>query len=271
MRYAEASEPRQMIYHVDAFTETPFAGNPAGVCILKEDRSSEWMQAVAREINLSETAFMRAEPDDKLRLRWFTPQTEVALCGHATLATAHILFSDGLFVPGEEITFQTLSGELRATKKDGWLTVDLPARPVTPAQAPFDIAAALGGPVGQILANEHDSWLVEMANEAQLRALTPDFAAMRGVHGVIVTCRSASPDYDFVSRYFAPSVGIDEDPVTGSAHCSLAPYWAARLGKTEMTGYQASARGGVVRVRLDGDRVFLSGQAVMLMQGIWHG
>ncbi len=271
MRYAEAAEPREMYYYVNTFTDTPFAGNPAALLILKEDRDAEWMQAVARETNLSETAFLHTEPGNKLRLRWFTPQTEVSLCGHATLATAHILFSENVFLPGEEVTFQTLSGPLRATKQQRWITIDLPARPVAPAQPPFDIAAALGGPVGNMLANEQDVWLVEVANETQLRALTPDFDAMRAVRGVIVTSRASTPGYDFVSRYFAPAVGVNEDPVTGAAHCSLAPYWSAKLGKTEMTGYQASARGGVVRVRLEGDRVALSGQAVTLIQGIWYG
>jgi PhzF family phenazine biosynthesis protein len=255
--------------HIDAFTAVPFAGNPAAVCVLTEAHDDAWLQAVAREMNLSETAFVQVE-NGALRLRWFTPATEVPLCGHATLASAHMLFERGVFTSSETITFKTQSGDLHATKADGWITIDLPALPVTEVTPPFDIAAALGGPVAHIAANANDTWLVELASEAQVRALTPDFDALRNVHGVIATSRSATPAYDFVSRYFAPGVGINEDPVTGSAHCSLAPYWAAKLGKTSMTGYQASARGGVVRVRLEGERVFLSGQAVTVLVGLMN-
>jgi PhzF family phenazine biosynthesis protein len=271
MRYIEANEDLPMthsLYHVDAFTDTPFAGNPAAVCVLREERPDAWMQQVAREMNLSETAFVRIDALPLLPLRWFTPATEVPLCGHATLASAHVFFNIiRAFYATETITFQTQSGELRATKDGAWLTIDLPARPVAPAAPPFDIAAALGGPVAHILANQHGSWLVEVANETHLRGLAPDFAAMGGVHGVIVTCRATTPGFDFISRYFAPSVGVQEDPVTGTAHCSLAPYWAERLGKTTLTGYQASPRGGVVRVRLADDRVFLSGQCVTISSG----
>ncbi len=269
MNYLDAAaEPAGIPFaHIDAFTAAPFAGNPAAVCILLEAHDDAWLQAVAREMNLSETAFIQAT-NGELRLRWFTPTTEVPLCGHATLASAHMLFERGVFRSDETITFKTQSGDLRATKAESWITIDLPVLPVTPATPPFDLAAALGGPVANIVVNANNVWLVELANEAQVRALTPDFAAMRGVHGVIVTSRSATTGYDFVSRYFAPGVGIDEDPVTGSAHCSLAPYWAAKLGKTTLTGYQASARGGVVRVRLADERVFLSGQAVTVLMGL---
>lgn len=256
----------QPITQVDSFTDKPFAGNPAGVCGLTAPRDEGWMQAVAREMNLSETAFFWPE-DDGYRLRWFTPIVEVALCGHATLASAHVLYETGTLAPTATARFFTQSGELRATKDGDWLTLDFPSRPVTVQPAPFDVAAALGAPVLNLAGNEYNRWLAEIETEEQLRAIKPDFAAMMGVYGVIATCRATTPGYDFMSRFFAPSVGINEDPVTGGAHCSLTPYWAEKLGKTEMVGYQASPRGGVVRVRLAGDRVYLSGQAVTVLRG----
>jgi PhzF family phenazine biosynthesis protein len=256
----------QTIVQVDAFTDTPFTGNPAGVCLLAAPRDEAWMQHVAREMNLSETAFLHPEGEG-YRLRWFTPLVEVPLCGHATLASAHLLYETGTLDPAATARFFTLSGEMRATKDGDWLTLDFPSRPVAPQPAPFDIAAALGVPVLNIAGNQHNRWLAEIASEEQLRALRPDFTAMMGVYGVIATCRATTPGYDFMSRFFAPSVGINEDPVTGGAHCSLTPYWAEKLGKTEMVGYQASPRGGVVRVRLAGDRVHLSGQAVTVLRG----
>lgn len=256
----------QSIITVDAFTDQPFAGNPAAVCVLPAPRDEAWMQAVAREMNLSETAFLHPE-NGGYRLRWFTPTVEMPLCGHATLASAHVLWETGTLAPDATARFFTHSGELRATKDGDWLTLDFPTRPVTTQPAPFDVAAALGVPLLNLVANQHQTWLAEIATEEQLRALTPDFAAMRGVHGVIATCQATTAGYDFMSRFFAPGIGIDEDPVTGAAHCSLAPYWAAKLKKTEMLAYQASPRGGVVRVRLAGERVFLSGQAVTVMRG----
>jgi predicted PhzF superfamily epimerase YddE/YHI9 len=256
----------QPITQVDSFTNKPFAGNPAGVCMLDSPRDEEWMQAVAREMNLSETAFFWPEGDG-YRLRWFTPMVEVALCGHATLASAHTLYEMGTLAPTATVRFFTQSCELRASKDGDWNTLDFPSRPVTVQPVPFDVAAALGVPVLNLAGNEYNRWLAEIETEEQLRALTPDFAAMMGVYGVIATCRATTPGYDFMSRFFAPSVGINEDPVTGGAHCSLTPYWAERLGKTEMVGYQASPRGGVVRVRLAGDRVYLSGQAVTVLRG----
>ena len=256
----------QAIIQVDAFTDTPFGGNPAAVCVLPAPRDEMWMQQVAREMNLSETAFLHPEGAG-YRLRWFTPTVEMPLCGHATLASAHVLYATRLLAPDATAHFFTHSGELRATKDGDWLTLDFPTRPIAEMPAPFDVAAALGVPVLHVAANQHETWLAEIASEEQLRALKPNFAAMMGVHGVIVTCRASSTGFDFMSRFFAPSIGIDEDPVTGAAHCSLTPYWAAKLGKSEMVGYQASPRGGVVRVRLAGERVALSGQAVTVLRG----
>lgn len=257
---------QQSIVQVDAFTNTPFAGNPAAVCVMAAPRDEVWMQHVAREMNLSETAFLYPEGEG-YRLRWFTPIIEVPLCGHATLASAHVLYETGALVSAATARFFTRSGELRATKDADWLTLDFPSRPVTPQPPPFDIAAALGVPVFNLVGNQYNRWLAEIASEEQLRALQPNFAAMMGVYGVIATCRATTAGFDFMSRFFAPSIGIDEDPVTGGAHCSLTPYWAEKLGKSEMVGYQASSRGGVVRVRLVDERVYLSGQAVTLLRG----
>jgi PhzF family phenazine biosynthesis protein len=257
----------QTIYQVDAFTNRPFAGNPAGVCILPAPARDDWMQALASEMNLSETAFLVRQPAG-FGLRWFTPAIEVELCGHATLASAHVLFETGLLKPGERARFHTLSGLLTATRQGDWIEMDFPATPEQPAPAPEDLAAALGVTPRYVGRNVFD-YLIEVEDEAGVRNLTPDIArlARLPVRGVIVTARSASPEYDFVSRFFAPAVGVAEDPVTGSAHCCLAPFWANRLGKTEMVGFQASRRGGVVRVRLAGERVVLAGQAVTVLVG----
>jgi len=256
----------QSIVQVDAFTDSPFTGNPAAVCILASPCDEAWMQNVASEMNLSETAFLYPE-EAGFRLRWFTPVVEVPLCGHATLASAHVLYETGVLAPTDTARFFTRSGELQATKKGNWIMLDFPAQPVTARVAPFDIAAALGVPVLNIAGNDQRRWVAEVESEEQLRSLQPDFAAMMDIHGVVATCRATTPGYDFMSRFFAPGIGINEDPVTGGAHCSLTPYWAKKLGKTEMVGYQASARGGVVRVRLAGDRVYLSGQAVTVLRG----
>jgi PhzF family phenazine biosynthesis protein len=256
------------IVQVDAFTAEPFAGNPAAVCVLPEAREERWMQAVAREMNLSETAFLVRRADGAFDLRWFTPAAEVELCGHATLASAHVLWSEGHLPAGETARFLTASGELRADRRKPWIELDFPATAPVPAAAPPGLAAALGIEPLAVLSSRFD-FLVEVASEAAVRALEPDFRALRslGVRGVIVTAQASTADFDFVSRFFAPGVGVDEDPVTGSAHCALAPFWGARLGRVEMTGFQASARGGVVRVRSAGDRVILGGQAVTVLRG----
>jgi PhzF family phenazine biosynthesis protein len=260
------------IVHVDAFTDRPFAGNPAAVCLLPGPRDERWMQHVAREMNLSETAFLHPE-NDGYRLRWFTPAIEVDLCGHATLASAHVLW-EGRHLPRErQARFHTKSGLLTADRRDDWIELDFPATPATPAPPPAGLVEALGGTTlpraPRCIARSKFDYLVEVDSEDSVRGVTPDFAALERVEtrGIIVTSRATTQGYDFVSRFFAPRAGVPEDPVTGSAHCALAPFWSARLKQTEMTAYQASPRGGVIRVRLAGDRVVLGGQAVTVLRG----
>jgi PhzF family phenazine biosynthesis protein len=253
------------IVTVDAFTAKPFAGNPAAVCVLPAPADETWMRNVATEMNLSETAFLHREGDG-YRLRWLTPAVEVDLCGHATLASAHVLWEDGHISASETARFHTRSGLLTCQKSGDWIEMDFPAKVEQAAEAPQQMAEALGTSLKYVGKNQFD-YLVEVESEAVLRGLKPNhhLLAQLPVRGVIVTARGT--EYDFVSRFFAPGSGIDEDPVTGSAHTALAPFWGARLGKTEMTGYQASARGGIVKVRLAGDRVVLSGQAVTILRG----
>lgn len=253
------------IVQVDAFTSKPFAGNPAAVCVLNGPADEQWMKNVAREMNLSETAFLHPE-NDGYRLRWLTPAVEVDLCGHATLASAHVLWQDGYLHGDTMARFHTRSGVLTAVKSGDWIELDFPAKLEEPATPPEQLSTALGVDLKYVGRNQFD-YLVEVADEATLRSLKPNYhlLAQLPVRGIIAT--AASAEYDFVSRFFAPGSGIDEDPVTGSAHTCLAPFWSKRLGKTEMTGYQASARGGVVKVRLEGDRVKLIGQAVTVLTG----
>jgi PhzF family phenazine biosynthesis protein len=253
------------IVQVDAFTSTPFAGNPAAVCILPYAADEQWMRDVAREMNLSETAFLHPE-NGGYRLRWLTPAIEVDLCGHATLASAHVLWEDGHIPEDAAARFHTRSGLLTCRRAGNWIEMNFPAKAAEPAEAPAQLADALGADLLFTGRNQFD-YLVEVANEGTLRALNPNHHLLRQlpVRGVIVT--AAGRDYDFVSRFFAPGSGIDEDPVTGSAHSALAPFWSKRLGKTEMIGFQASSRGGVVKVRVEGDRVYMSGQAVTVMRG----
>ncbi len=255
------------LYQVDAFTSVAFAGNPAAVCLLPAPRSEAWMQDVAREMNLSETAFLVPQAEG-FNLRWFTPAVEVALCGHATLASAHVLWEQGILKKGETARFQTRSGLLTAEPRGDWIEMDFPAQPESPAAAPPHLASALGVTPKYVGRNGSDV-LVEVESEEALRALKPDFGLLARVEarGIIVTAPSASSEYDFVSRFFAPQSGVNEDPVTGSAHCCLGPFWGRRLGRLELTGYQASARGGVVRVRVAGERVLLGGRAVTVLRG----
>jgi len=250
------------IVQVDAFTDTPFAGNPAAVCVLPEPREVQWMQHVAREMNLSETAFLCRRPDG-FDLRWFTPAIEVDLCGHATLASAHVLWEDGHLSADTPARFHTRSGLLTATRQDTWINLDFPALPPEPAVAPEALVQALSV-TPQYVGKNRSSYLVEVATEEIVRTLQPDFTLLQTlpVQGVIVTSRATSAGFDFVSRYFAPRAGINEDPVTGSAHCCLGPYWIQRLNRASLVAYQASARGGVVRVQLHGARAALSGHAV---------
>ena len=260
----------QVITQVDAFTDRPFGGNPAAVCLLAAPASARWMGDVAREMNLSETAFLvrrSDDDDDGFDLRWFTPTVEVTLCGHATLASAHVLWEGEHLGPDEQARFHTQSGLLTARRLDNWIELDFPAEPPALVEAPGELAAALGVEPQWVGRNRFD-YLVEVSSEDGVRGTAPDFGVLRRLsdRGVIVTSRSAAPEFDFVSRFFAPAAGVDEDPVTGSAHCCLGPFWRDRLGTDSFTAYQASARGGVVKVRVDGDRVHLGGQAVTVMR-----
>jgi PhzF family phenazine biosynthesis protein len=257
------------IFQVDAFTEEPFKGNPAGVCLLPGPAEAAWMQNVAAEMNLAETAFPLAEGDG-FRLRWFTPKVEVRLCGHATLATAHILWERGILAPDRAARFQTLSGGLTARRDGDLIELDFPARP--PLPNPPDWADAVVGALGikpVYIGMSAEDVLFEAVDEETVRSIKPDFATLRSLpaRGVIVTSRSSDKRFDFVSRFFAPAVGVDEDPVTGSSHTVLIPYWAGRLGKKIFTAYQASARGGVLHLRHDGDRVRIAGRALTIIKG----
>jgi PhzF family phenazine biosynthesis protein len=255
------------IYQVDAFTDRPFAGNPAAVCLLPEPRDDSWMQQLAQEMNLSETAFLLWQKDG-FNLRWFTPLAEVDLCGHATLASAHILWEQEYLQPGEQARFITRSGLLTADRHQDLIELDFPATLEEQTDAPPHLLEALGVTASYIGKNVFD-YLVEVDSEETVRMMKPNISllAQTEARGVIVTSRASSPGYDFVSRFFAPRVGVNEDPVTGSAHCCLAPYWGKKLNKNEMVAYQASARGGVLYLRVNGDRVKLAGQAVTVMHG----
>ncbi len=256
---------------VDAFTDKPFSGNPAAVCVLPRWPSQEVMQLIAREMNLSETAFLVPQAGNEFKLRWLTPKVEVALCGHATLAAAHALWESGRATRAP-IGFTTeKSGRLTATPlADGGIELDFPAKPATPCAAPPGLLEALGAKAVAMAKNQFD-YLVEVATDAEVRALQPDFVKLAATEcrGTIVTARSTVAGFEFVSRFFAPAAGINEDPVTGSAHCCLAEWWGEKLGKTEMVGYQASERGGVVRVvrNREHNRVKLIGKAVTVTRG----
>lgn len=252
---------------VDAFTEAPFSGNPAGVCLLEQDPDKRWMQSVAREMNLAETAFL-VPRGDVWALRWFTPAVEVELCGHATLAGAHVLYTTGRADPSQPIRFRTRSGILTASRDGKNLVLDFPATPVEFADAPPDLAHNLGAKPTFVGKSKFD-YVVELESEQQVRELTPDLAGLSHLQarGIVVTASATTPGFDFVSRFFAPQSGVPEDPVTGSAHCALTPYWADKLGKLEMLAYQASPRGGVIGVRLKADRVELAGRAVTVVEG----
>jgi PhzF family phenazine biosynthesis protein len=258
------------LLQIDAFTDRPFSGNPAAVCLLDGPADPAWMQRVAAEMNLAETAFLVPQ-GGRFGLRWFTPTVEIELCGHATLASAHALWQLGRVPVGTRIAFDTASGELTAEPDGDRIAIELPARPMALCETPAGLVEALGAvprAVSQsVPARAHGNRVVEFSHEAEVRALAPRFDRLRAFDfGVIVTARGTGR-YDFISRYFAAPYGIDEDPVTGSAHCSLAPYWAERLGKTTFLAWQASARGGELRVQLIGDRVRLSGHAVTVLRG----
>jgi PhzF family phenazine biosynthesis protein len=257
------------VYHVDAFTSRPFAGNPAGVCLLQQAADPAWMHTLAVELNLPKTAFVlrQGAGGNCFDLRWFGFDGEAQLCGHATLAAAHVLWENGMVAAANPIEFSTLSGTLVARRAGQWIELDFPAEPAA-AEHSQALVEALGiEPLWMGRNRLHH--LIELANEDAVRSLRPDFvriaAASPPAHGVIVTARAATPDIDFVSRVFVPLAGVNEDPATGSAHCALGPYWAAKLGKKELLALQVSARGGSLRVRVAGDRVHIAGQAVSLL------
>ncbi|WP_028611323.1 PhzF family phenazine biosynthesis protein [Paenibacillus harenae] len=256
------------IYIADAFTNERFKGNPAAVCFLDEPCEEEWLQQVAAEMNLSETAFL-VPGGESFGLRWFTPEAEVDLCGHATLAAAHILWQTGRLAKDEKACFMTRSGLLTAKLAGEWIEMDFPAETPEAAVAPEELLQGLGL-IPRFAGRNRMDYFVEADSEETVRTLQPDFGLLARLpaRGVIVTSRAdGGGGYDFVSRAFYPGTGIDEDPVTGSAHCALAPYWAKRLRKEELVGFQASSRGGIVKVKPSGDRVYLSGQAVTVLRG----
>jgi PhzF family phenazine biosynthesis protein len=256
------------VYVVDAFASQPFTGNPAAICFLDGERDAAWMQAVAAEMNLSETAYLLPIAHDVWSLRWFTPTVEVDLCGHATLAAAHTLWESERLALDAPARFDTRGGPLTCTRRsDGVIAMDFPARHVEATNAPPALLDALGVARVEFVGRNVLDYFVEVESKAALLAIAPDHATLRttGLRGVIVTA-AGEGDVDFVSRYFAPGSGIDEDPVTGSAHCALAPYWAERIGRPDLLGYQASVRGGYVQVRVNGDRVELAGTAVTTLK-----
>jgi PhzF family phenazine biosynthesis protein len=259
------------MYQVDSFTDEPFRGNPAAVCMLEESADPGWMQKVAREMNLSETAFLHPA-GDAYGLRWFTPAVEVELCGHATLAAAHVLWEEGHLDPRDAALFDTVSGRLAATRRGDRIEMDFPAERAEPCEPPPGLLEALGGASPVAVARNRFDILIEVADEDTVRSLSPDFQRIGTlpVRGVMVTASAdalVSNGIDFVSRFFAPAVGVNEDPVTGSAHCCLGPWWSDRLGVADLVGRQLSERGGIVGVGVRGDRVLLAGAAVTVLRG----
>lgn len=262
----QGDDMRRYIYQVDAFTQIPFSGNPAGVMVLDQEESADWMGLLAKEMNLSETGFLLLQAG-AYQLRWFTPSVEVELCGHATLASAHILYEEGFCRKTDPIIFDTASGELKARNLDGWIELDFPAFECSPVDYTVQVNEVLKQETRMVF-ESGENLLVELESEKAVRALTPDINKMKELpfQGVIATSVSDEPAVDFVSRYFAPQVSIDEDPVTGSAHCSLAPYWAAKLNKTDLFAKQVSKRGGDLRLRTTPERVYIQGQAITIFK-----
>jgi len=252
----------KIIYQVDAFTTEPFKGNPAGVCILEKEMPEEWMRNVAAEMNLSETAFIVPE-DKEFRIRFFSPEAEIPLCGHATLSSAHIMFETGVVEKNEEIIFLSKAGKLVIRYEDGWITMNFPAYQVKPVRIPDGISKIIGITPSELHRTAHGWSFVLLKNEKEVKDMKPDFKAMKNSEfgDLIVTAPSDDPAFDFCVRCFAPALGIDEDPVTGSAHCALVPFWHDRTGKKEFVSHQVSRRGGILKVKMKGDRVEISGQA----------
>ena len=254
------------LYQVDAFTSEAFRGNPAAVCLLNDTPADSWMQALASEMNLAETAFVQ-QNGEGYRLRWFTPTVEVDLCGHATLASAHVLWTEEGVPKDLAIVFDTRSGILTISRDGIWIDMDFPALPPTACEPPAALLEGIGMEPIYVGRSKFD-YLIELTSPELVRTLQPDLKRLATVdgRGAIVTSRSDDSDYHFVSRYFAPGFGIDEDSVTGSAHCALAPFWGERLNRAQMLGYQASQRGGIVRCHLQGERVGIGGQAVTIFE-----
>lgn len=254
------------LYQVDSFTAVPFKGNPAGVYISEGALDETLMRSIAAEMNLSETAFLY-QVDNGYNLRWFTPAAEVELCGHATLATAHILWEQGILEPNVDAVFHTLSGELIARNLNKGIELDFPATAPVECEPPEGLLEALGVNALFVGKNKFD-YLVELDSVDTVKNCQPNFSELKktGSRGVMITAEDKEGKYDFVSRFFAPGVGIDEDPVTGSAHCTLGPYWSNKLNQTDLSAYQASARGGEVGIKIDGDRIKLTGQAVTVFK-----
>ncbi len=257
------------IFQVDAFTVKPFKGNPAGVCLLEQPRDAAWMQAIATEMRLSETAFLSPKGND-YNLRWFTPSTEVDLCGHATLASAHILFELGFYDPDETIFFHTRSGVISATFNHGTIELDMPLIRPVPAESSPLLEEILGQvPLAVARSEDKSILLAEIADPAALETFDPDFKKISTLEEInlVITAQTSEGKFDFISRFFSPKTGIPEDPVTGLGHCILTPYWAEKLNKDQLVAYQASARGGTVWCRLGKERVYLGGKAVTLFSG----
>jgi PhzF family phenazine biosynthesis protein len=255
------------LFHVDAFTGKPFAGNPAAVCLSDRAQHRVWMQDVAHEMNLSETAFV-SPGEDGYELRWFTPGVEVDLCGHATLASAHVLWEEGEVSTDEPIAFSTRSGPLTCHRRPDRIEMDFPSRPTSPAEPPDGMLEALGVEPRSVALSQV-SYVLELGSEAEVLEVSPDFSKLRAIPDgwACVTAPAMTGGFDFVSRFFAPQAGVDEDPVTGSAHCALAHFWSERTGRRAFRAYQCSARGGVVFAELDGERVRLGGEAVTVFSG----
>ena len=257
------------IYQVDAFAERPFTGNPACVCLMQAEMPDDWMQNLAAEMNLSETAFVWKR-NDQFKIRWFTPAAEVDLCGHATLAASHVLWEAGWSSKDTDVVFDSKSGHLSASRKGKLIVLDFPANPPTEVEAPAGLLQSLGVENKVIYIGSDDTdFIIEVDSEFTVRSLTPDFARLKHTtaRGIIVTSQSDSQQYDFVSRFFGPAVGIDEDPVTGSAHTTMAPYWSRKLGRTEMKAFQASERGGSICIKIRENRVLLGGMATTIFRG----
>ena len=256
-------------FQVDAFTNRAFGGNPAAVCFVEPGFDETLMQRIAAENNLAETAFVEKKVEG-FNLRWFTPTVEVDLCGHATLAAAHVLWQAGVLGEDQAAEFTTRSGLLKAEKKGDWIELDLPTATLTDVDLPKEIVKALNiSPVNVVFAK--DRYLIEVGSAREVESIAPDFLSLREFDMIVVTAKAdpQSP-FDFVSRTFGPSVGIDEDPVTGSSHCGLVPYWSAKLGKGSLFAFQASKRGGELKLQSAGERVLIAGQAVTVIKGVFY-